>query len=166
MTVSRKTNISMKQTTFLSSGFSLLEIITTIAIVLILSVVGLNALSNYNKRQSLKANADMVLSVLSEARSRTTASEGSSRYGVHFEESKAVLFRESYVAGGVENVTFNISGPVKILNITIAGGSDVLFKKISGETDNNGSLAISLNDGSASIEIDIEKTGNSFILEN
>lgn len=149
-----------------SKGFNLLEVIIAIAIVLILSAAGLNALSNYNKRQSLKANADMVLSVLSEARSKTTASEGSSRYGVHFEESMAVLFRETYVVGGIDNVVFNVSGPVKILNITIAGGSDVLFKKISGETDNNGSLVVSLADGSDSVEIDIEKTGNSFILEN
>lgn len=147
-------------------GFSLLEIITAIAIVFVLSVVGLSALSNYNKKQSLKANADMVLSVLSEARSKTTASEGNSRYGVHFEESKAILFRETYVAGSVDNVEFKIVGPVKISNIAISGGSDVIFKKISGETDNNGSLTISLNNGSASLEIDIEKTGNSFILEN
>lgn len=145
-------------------GISLLEIIITIAIVLILSAVGLSALSNYNKKQSLKANTDMVLSVLSEARSKTTASDGGSRYGVHFEESKAVLFRETYVAGAADNVEFNIVGPAKIENITIAGGSDVLFKKISGETDNNGSLVISLRDGSDSVEIDIEKTGNSFLL--
>lgn len=147
-------------------GFSLLEIIITIAIVLILSAVGLSALSNYNKKQSLKANADTVLSVLSEARAKTTASDGGSRYGVHFEESKVVLFREAYVAGAADNAEFNIVGPVKIGSINIAGGNDVLFKKISGETDNNGSIVISLNDGSDSVEIDVEKTGNSFLLQD
>lgn len=145
-------------------GFSLLEITITVAILLILSAVGLSALSNYNKKQTLKANTDMILSVLSEARAKTLASEGDARYGVHFEESKVVLFREAYVAGAADNIEFDIAGPSKISNITIAGGSDVLFKKISGETDNNGSLVITLNDGSGSAEIDIEKTGNSFLL--
>jgi len=147
-------------------GFTLIEILAVVGMLLIVSVTGISAFSNYNKKQALSGAADMVLATLSEARSKTLASEGGYKYGVHFEETKIVIFRETYTAGAVDNKEFVFVGPVRISAITLVGGSDVIFKKISGETDNNGAAMISLKDNSGEIEIDIEKTGNSFILED
>lgn len=127
-------------------GFSMLEIIMALSVLTIVAVSLLSSLSSFQISQSLNMEADKVIDVLHEARSRTISAEGNAQYGVHLELRKAVLFVGAvYNASNTSNEEHLIDTFVGVSQISLfAGGSDVVFKKQTGETDYYGTIIVSL----------------------
>lgn len=121
---------------------------TVLVLVLLALVTGFISLSfsQINEKEALDKNADLVVSVLAEARSMTLSSIDDSRYGVHFDANQVVLFRgSSYNSSATTNVPTLLNPLVGIQNISLnGGGSEVVFNRLTGETDNSGSLQIHL----------------------
>ena len=146
-------------------GLTLIEILLALAIVGIVSAVGMSALSNANKNQALTLESEKVLSLLSRARSETLAAKDSSAFGVHFETSKAVLFKgPTYGAGASGNDIQALSDLVTISSISLSGGtSDVVFQKLTGAASASGTIRLSLlSNASASTTITIAPTGAAY----
>ncbi len=129
-----------------NKGFTLLEILFAIAIITIAITIVTFSFSKLNSQQALDKSADLVVSTLNEARSLTLSSKGDSQYGVHLEASQVVLFVGStYSSSAPTNVVTSINSLVGIKNITlVGGGADIIFKRLTGGTDQTGTLEVFL----------------------
>ncbi len=128
------------------SGFTLIEVVIAIGIIAILFTIGTKPFVAMKNRRALDDSVGRVESVLQEARSMTVSSVGASRYGVHFEETRTVLFRGSvYSPSSLDNKVVNLNSSVLISEVNLAGeGLDVVFNRLNGETDNPGTIKLNL----------------------
>ncbi len=143
-------------------GLSLIEILLVIAIATLLTGFVALSLGKVNASEALDKNADLVISVLNEARSMTLSSVGDTRYGVHFDANQAVLFQgASYNSAASTNVPTQINALVTIQNISLAGGgSNVIFDRLTGKTSYTGSIQVALKSATTTYKtITIASTG-------
>lgn len=149
--------INLKQ-----KGFSLIETLAVVAIGGILISVVMFSFSSFRNSKIIDISADQVLSVINEARVKSVSSEDYSRFGVHFEAGKAVFFKgDSYVDQNSANVETELSPLAEISDISFnGGGADVVFQKLTGKTNNYGSLRVRLkSDNSKYKIISVKSTG-------
>lgn len=133
----------------MKSGLTFIELIIVIAISLVILTIILGSFSRFNRSVTFDRDAEKILSMLHKARSDTLASKNDVRYGVHFEGTKIVIFSGSvYNPNSPQNEIFYLKSFESISNISVGGGSDVLFDRITGATSNFGSVTLSVLGGS------------------
>lgn len=128
-------------------GATLLEIIVGIAVLFILVAIALPS-SSIQKTTDIQIDAQQIVSTLSLAQSRTTASESASQHGVFFNsiDNTFTLFEGSdYASRNTgEDEVFTLSSSVEIFSVNFAGGDEIVFERIYGSTLQSGSLVIRL----------------------
>lgn len=124
----------------------MLELLITFGV--LLSVVGIIAASFFQFRRRVVVDnaAGEVVGLLREARAFTLASRDGAAWGVHFEADAVTLFRgPTYTSGAAGNKAVRFASAVTLATTSIAGGgSDILFKKLTGESAPFGTTTISL----------------------
>lgn len=130
----------------INRGVSMVEILVVIAILSILSVMTFQTFWKMNSTKAIETDAFRVLLELQEARSLTVSSKNADQFGVHLATSSVILFEgASFVSGSSTNVTTTLNPAVIVSSTTLAGGgADVIFKRLSGETSQNGTVTLSL----------------------
>ncbi len=147
----------------MSKGFTLLEILLGIGIILLVVVLLSSSLSNFRENNLLTEADATILGLLRDARPRTLASSGNTTYGVHFEETKAVLFKgASYNAADSSNEIYLLPGILNISLINLGGGLvEVIFQRLSGGASSFGTITIiSRGDSSKNRVVTILATGS------
>lgn len=136
-------------------GFSLLEIIIVIGILILLAALGTGSLLQFSKTTDLNSSVEAGVSLLLEARAKTLSSQEESQYGVHFESGKIVLFKgAAYSSSDPLNEETALPSSVETASISLnGGGSDVIFKKLTGETDQYGTITFRLKSNTASVRM-------------
>jgi len=145
-----------------SRGVTYLEILFVITIIGMLSILGLWYFTRANTAEALKKDAQGLTAILSEARSLSLSSKNAVKYGVHLEEFQAVLFQgTSYNSSDTNNRYQPFNRAVHMLSHSLNGGGDeILFSRLTGETDNYGSVTLSLiNNSLSSTTITISSAG-------
>ena len=125
-------------------GFTLIEIVIVISILGLLATFGFLSLSSSQDSLNVNRSIEDVRSLLLDARTRTLSGEGGDRYGVHFELDTVRLFKGS-IYDPLLPPEKEIILPPRVTISVIAlsgGGSEVLFKKLTGETDQGGTVTI------------------------
>ena len=127
-------------------GFSLVEFLMVIAIIVILAVLILTPLYRVRERLSLDLAADGVLSLIEEARGLTLAARDDAPWGVRFETARAVLFKGvTYPGPSPETREVILNARVEISSISLEGGAqETVFERLSGATDQAGTITLSL----------------------
>ncbi len=145
-----------------NSGFTFIETLISIAIIVVVAVIFSSALSLFKESGQLDESQSAIMGFLRDARARTLSSENNTNYGVHFETTQTVLFRgSSYNSLNSTNETYVFPSLVKISAISLVGGSDVVFQRLSGTTTNSGTVTLqSQNNTSRTRTITIYATGN------
>ena len=125
-------------------GFSLIELLVVVLIIAILIGLAFVSYRLFEKRTELETTAQNILATLKLAQTKTLASEGASQYGVHFENDKYILFKgDTYQEGAVENKIYQLPKRLEIYDIDLADeGNDVIFRRISGHTQQNGAIRL------------------------
>ncbi len=143
------------------SGFTLIEILVAIGIVLVLGFIIVTTFVSFRKNQSLSLDTQTITTVLSQARNQTISSKNSTSYGVHFGTSKITLFTGTvYNSLDTTNEDFNLSSTDTILSVGLnGGGNDVIFERLTGETSRNGTVVVSSPGIAQSKTVTIYKTG-------
>src|SRR3989338_10185735 len=157
-----KQKVSVSKYSRRRDGFSLIEMITVIAIGAVLVAVIVISFSSFRNSKIVDVSADQVLSVINEARVKTVSSEDYSRFGVRFEASRAVLFKgDVFTEPNSSNTETVLSLLVEISNISLnGGGADIVFQKLTGKTGNYGSLRVRLkSDNNKYKTISVKSTG-------
>ena len=143
-------------------GFSLLEMLIVIAIMTIILAVIIIPLSSLRNRQALNSGAEELVSLISQARSKTIAAVAGANHGVHLnvDDNKAELFQgDSYPGTTIQILAINPALTLSDISLD-SGGDDIIFEKISGTTGQFGSLTLTLNsDSTQERVIIIEPTG-------
>lgn len=145
-------------------GITMLEILIVIAIITIISTIVVLNLSSFRNERAVRNTTEDVISLLNEARNNTISSLNSLNYAVHFDEDKATLFSGvTFDENNSDNKILDFEQSVAIPNGGISlngGGDDVIFEKITGNTDNYGTITIQVgSDASLSQVININKLG-------
>lgn len=125
-------------------GFTLVEISVIIFILSILAGTGLVSFRSYQQNLTLDGNAGQIVSALRLAQNQTISSLNASAYGVHFDNNQHVLFiGPTYNFSDPANRVFPLSSGIEIYNINLSGnGSEVLFDRLNGRTEESGSVSL------------------------
>jgi prepilin-type N-terminal cleavage/methylation domain-containing protein len=125
-------------------GFTLIEILLVIAILVILVSVTLPKFAEMRAHQVLRAAVEDITSVLNKARSQTLASLESSEYGVHFEADSVTIFKgDTYSVSDPDNQVIDIVSPASISSISLTGGtSNIYFARLTGAPSATGSVTV------------------------
>lgn len=143
-------------------GFSLLEFVGMFAVLLAITAVVVSGFLGFRRGSELTLAKEHALSQLREAKTRTLAARDNAAWGAHFEIDRVILFKETYSAGDPNNETTLLPASVEINAIALNGGSgDAVFKRLTGETDQYGTITMRLkNDPAQTRAITIQSTGN------
>src|SRR3989344_3471197 len=125
-------------------GVTLLEVFLVVSIGVLMLVLSVYALLGFWEQRIVDADVENALSLLSRSRVDTIASRNNAVYGVHLENDRMVLYvGPNYDSGTTTNVTMMIHPALEIADIALfGGGSDVLYKKWSGGTDQFGTFEL------------------------
>ncbi|MDP2593634.1 MAG: hypothetical protein Q8P52_03235 [bacterium] len=146
----------------MKKGFTFIELMFIIAVTVVLVGIVSSSFSNFGKHQELVTAAEVLSSVFFEARSYTISSKNASSYGVHIESDRVTRFTgETYDQNDPNNKVVMLRGAVTISETNLqGGGSDVIFNRLTGDTNQYGTIIISrADDGSQTRVITITKTG-------
>lgn len=129
-----------------NKGFTLLEVMVALSILVLISVFLVSPLMSFYRRIVFNNTVENILSTLEEARKSTLSSYKSSQYGVHFESNRMVFYKGNmFVEPNPDNVETTLNNLVEIYSIIISGGgSDILFDRLTGETSNGAQLSVRL----------------------
>ena len=143
------------------TGFTLIEILVTLAVLVILGTTVLSAFSRFRASTELDAAVHQALSVIRLAQSKTLAAEEDSQHGVRFESDRITLFQGASFTEVPTNEVIELSALVQITNISLAGGGvDVVFTRLSGRTPQSGFVTLALaSDPSRTRVITIDSSG-------
>lgn len=122
------------------NGFTLIEVLLVLGLLVALSSVGLFYSVDSFRRSQFRAERDMVASVLGQARAQSMANVDEQPHGVHISPSAYILFSGStFNAADSNNRSYPASGV-----ISHTGMTDVVFEQVSGNaTVTGGSLTFS-----------------------
>lgn len=146
-------------------GFTVLELLIVLGIIGLLVRIIIPGLASFRNNQILKNNTQDIVSLLNQARSDTLSSLNSTNYGVHIETSRVVYFVGSnFTEPNSSNVVYTLDSNLQIpssggINLN-GGGANVVFDRLTGDTNNYGTIVIRLSsDATKQRTITINKTG-------
>ncbi|MBI2591418.1 MAG: type II secretion system protein [Candidatus Brennerbacteria bacterium] len=148
-------------------GFTLIELVISISILVILAAVGGINLLNYRLRRGLESDAQKISSALREVRNRSVTQLDGNQWGVHFENPTGTadfyqtFYGASYASGTASGNKITLSNGIIFLDPVSNGFKDIIFLKVSGLPvfGISSALVIGLISGSASTTINIDAQG-------
>jgi len=151
----------MKETRCHTKGFTLMEVVIVIGIIGIFSTVALVSFNASRNVRDLTTSSQNTLSILRLAQSRTLAGENDSAWGVRLASNQITLFEGDTFAGSPLTTIYPLPSSIQINNISLnGGGNDIIFKRITGETDQTGTFLLSvIGSPSNSFSVTIDSLG-------
>lgn len=128
------------------NGITAIELLAAAAIIIFLGVIIVSVFNNFREPIELNGAAEIGVSTLADARSRTLSSKNAQQYGIRFATTSVTLFRgATYVSTDSENkVTLFPSGAELACISLNGGGVNAIFDRLTGETNNYGSVIFRL----------------------
>jgi prepilin-type N-terminal cleavage/methylation domain-containing protein len=125
-------------------GFSLIEIIFSIAIIGILSVMVVTSFHTAQARKEQQGIVQSIVADLEKQKSDTQAGKAGSQYGVKFNPSNYVLFTgTSYATTSPSNRAVNVDSEFQ-LSETISNAQNIIyFSKINGNANETATITVS-----------------------
>ena len=122
-----------------SKGFSVIELLASIAILGMLLGVSIVSFASYNRRQAVYATAAAIGQSLRDARARTLASVAGSQYGVKIDGDRFTFFQGSVFSSSTPtNNTFIYASGVSASS-TI---STFVFERVTGNSSASGTIDV------------------------
>lgn len=146
----------------------MLEVITALAILVIIGSVAFLGLYNFRLRRGLEWDAQKIAAALREARNRSVTQLNGSQWGVHFENPTStpdfyqVFSGTSYATGTPSGNRILLNNGIVFLDPSVSEGKDFIFFKVSGNITTSvppAVVKIGLSSGAASTTINIDAQG-------
>jgi prepilin-type N-terminal cleavage/methylation domain-containing protein len=143
----------------MARGYTLIELLLVCAILLILALIFAGGFTSFRQAQALQLDSRNAASFIEKARAQTLAGQGGVPYGVHVGTSTLTLFAgSSYDPNGAGNETLAFDSGVAVVQTSLAGnGSDIVFEQLSGDTQEYGSITLSV--GSSQRTVTVSSAG-------
>jgi hypothetical protein len=98
-----------------------------------------------NLEEALKKDRQGLVAILEEARSLSLSAKEENVYGVRVETSKAEIFKGSVYNVNPDNKVQNFNNSVQVSSYSLnGGGQDIIFSRLTGSTDQYGSIHLSV----------------------
>lgn len=132
----------------MKKGFTLVEIVLVLGVIGILLAITTASFSQFRSSRALTQTTDMVISVLTEARSRTLASVHGEKYSVQVLSDRLVLFvGDTYDQNNPTNEIYFYETPTQLQTVSLTGGgATIRFEKLSGNTPTGGTILLQKGD--------------------
>jgi prepilin-type N-terminal cleavage/methylation domain-containing protein len=150
-----------------NKGVTLVELLVVMVVSGLIVGIILNS-RGMSENKTVVAGAEVAAAVLNETRSLTLSSKSRTAYGVHVASTTLTIYPgPTYSAGNAGNKVTDMHSSVGIRAVTLnGGGQDILFKRLTGETDNSGTFEVYLlSDPTQYKTISIGVTGVSTIMQ-
>lgn len=134
-----KTQHTIYNIQYTRPGFTLLEVLLSVALLALLTGMGAPVYQAMQNRNSLDISTNSLVQSLRRAQLLSQASEGDSSWGVKVQSGSIVLFRgSSYAArnAGYDEI-FDIP-----TNIILSGVNEIVFDKLSGLPQTTGTMTL------------------------
>lgn len=130
-------------------GFTIIELLITLAILTTISVFGGVGLFNYYSRQNLTSATDEIMAILRQARNSSITQENGDQWGVHFFNATTTrglvqLFRGSDFSSSTMAFSQFLPTGVQFVNPASGDSLDVIFSKVTGYPNASTSIILSL----------------------
>ena len=128
------------------NGFTLIEVLIVIAIFIIILNIAITVSKSFSNTVDLDNSVKVIGTNIKLAKTRSISALNDTHYGVHFENDQIIVFEgDVYDSGDSTNKIINLSDSVEIFNINLnGGGSDLVFSRLTGVTENFGTVEIRL----------------------
>ncbi len=116
-----------------NKGFTLIELIVTIAILTIIISLGLFLSFDFYKNYSFRSEKNVIVSVLEKARDQSISNIDQLPHGVHFQSNPTqyIIFEgSSYDSNNNNNIAINSSWGISITSPSTP--FDIIFDQLSG----------------------------------
>ncbi len=125
-------------------GFTLIEIVAVLGIIGILISVTVFSFSAFRDNSNLGKNISQAKSVLEEARYESISGKSNYSYGVKINSADLTLFQGASYASSTRNTVYSFDGATTGSISLNGGGSEIVFVKNSGSTNNFGTFQITM----------------------
>jgi len=146
-------------------GYTLMEILISIAVLLILVGLGVINYHSVGSKNELNSSGQEIVSILRLAQSKTLGSKKESQYGVYFSTSsdphRYILFQgPDYVSRATSSdVIYELSEELEFYKINLGGDHQVVFEYLTGNPEQNGEIGLRLKDSSKTKLIKVKESG-------
>lgn len=123
----------------LARGFTLIEVLLSVAIISLITGMSLPILTSFNDRNDLDLTTQSIVSQLRRAQTYSRGVNGDSQWGVYAQNSNAILFKGSSYA--TRDTSYDEPTAISPA-ITVTGPSEFLFAKLDGAPNTTGSLTL------------------------
>ena len=145
-------------------GFTLLEVLFSIAILAILFFITINSFGGEVAEKENQAIADNIVAKLELARSNAVTGKNGQNYGVKFGDNYFTYFTgSSYISSNQSNERTDIGEKFEITNDIPGADNAIVFSKLKGDINHSGPITITIYEVSNSentIQLKIGKLGD------
>jgi len=148
------TNLQLKISTK-PAGFTMIEVILSIGIILILGSVGTVSLTNFRRNQQLSLAMSDMVHTLRRAQAASSAQENGNAWGVRFhntptgQDTFSLFYGNSFATGTLVS-TRGLSTSLAFTNPSASTTKDIIFAKATGLPSASTTVTIALS-ASASV---------------
>lgn len=121
------------------NGFSLLELLLSIALIALIASVFAPVYLSFHTRNNVDIASTTVVSALRRAQSLSKAIDSDSTWGVYIQSNNITVFRGSSYASRDSNFDENNNIPG---GVTPSGLQEIVFSKLKGETSSTGNIEL------------------------
>jgi len=133
-----------------NQGFTLMELLIVIGIIVFLSVILLPISLNFYQSQILNKTTDQLVWFLKQARSNALSQMNNFSFGLYFDQKQIVLFQgESYQARQIDQ---DLNLPIPN-SIKISGLEEIVFAKATGLPNQSAKITLSSEQGTREIQV-------------
>lgn len=126
-----------------SRGMTLIEILISIAIIVILLAISIINISKYRDSKVVVTTANEIAFKLEEAKANSMAGKNGSSFGIHFATDSYTYFQgTSYNVSDPNNSSFSSPGGFSITTNLTGSATEIVFSRITGKPDVYGSVTI------------------------
>jgi prepilin-type N-terminal cleavage/methylation domain-containing protein len=123
-------------------GFTLIETLIGVAIVVIIATVVAVNLSSFTKKQQIDNGVDESIALFNEARSRTVSAFGGNQYGVRVSSGSLEMFTGTTYSSASSNKIVTLPSGISTVVSIAGGGTDIVFEEMTGDTNQYGTVII------------------------
>lgn len=135
-------------------GFSFVELILVVALILILAGTTSAFYSNFLTRNAVANTTDQILGQLRKAQMYAMMGKSNGNWGVNFSSQTITLYEGSSYPGNATFETISVNN-----NISVTGFSDINFSKISGKPSTPVPVTITISGNNESKTITVNELG-------
>jgi prepilin-type N-terminal cleavage/methylation domain-containing protein len=141
-------------------GFTLIEVLVVIAILISLSTIGVGTFKNMREHSALRIATEVVFQEITFARSNTLASANDTVYGVRVASTSVIRFTgQSYTPTSTSNRVTTFDEGVTATGSLVSSGTSIVFARLTGEASASGTIMVRDKNGEGTTTIQIFSSG-------